>query len=81
MTTPRPSLERLIDEAAKLPPGPQAWAPIFRHYPELTRTALARNFSIGRGAINKKQQTNCGSIRVTGGPRPTGDHGHPRTVP
>jgi hypothetical protein len=44
MTTPRPSLEALIDEAALLPPGPEAWGPIFQHYPELTPAELAAKF-------------------------------------
>jgi hypothetical protein len=35
MTTPRPSLERLIDEAAKLPPGPQG---LGADLPALSRT-------------------------------------------
>ena len=40
----RPSLDALIREAALLPPGPEAWAPIFRHYPELTHEQLAKKF-------------------------------------
>jgi len=41
---PRPSLDELIAEAAQLPPGPDAWAPIFRAYPELTIKELAGKF-------------------------------------
>lgn len=41
----RPSLDQLIEEAAKLPPGPDAWAPIFRVYPELTLDQLAQKFN------------------------------------
>jgi hypothetical protein len=40
----RPSLDQLIDEAAKLPPGPDAWSPIFRAYPELSIEDLAVKF-------------------------------------
>jgi hypothetical protein len=40
----KPTLESLIDEAAKLPPGPEAWEPIFRHYPELTHEELEAKF-------------------------------------
>lgn len=40
----KPSLDDLIEQALKLPPGPKAWAPIFEHYPELTPEALAQRF-------------------------------------
>ena len=42
--TDRPDLDDLINEAAKLPPGPTAWAPIFRHYPELSVEELVEKF-------------------------------------
>ena len=42
----KPSLDDLIEQALKLPPGPKAWAIIFEHYPELILTpeALAQKF-------------------------------------
>jgi hypothetical protein len=40
----RPDLDDLITEAAKLPPGPEAWVPIFKHYPELSIDALIAKF-------------------------------------
>lgn len=43
MTT-RPSLDALIRQTAQLPPGPEAWAPIFRLYPELSMEELAEKF-------------------------------------
>ena len=32
----KPTLEQMITDAAKLPPGPDAWAPIFEAFPGLT---------------------------------------------
>ena len=43
-TIGRPSLEQLMNEVALLEPGPEAWAPIFRHRPELTAADLAAKF-------------------------------------
>jgi hypothetical protein len=40
----RPTLDELIDQASLLPPGPEAWAPIFKHYPELTVKDIAAAF-------------------------------------
>jgi hypothetical protein len=40
----RPPLDDLIDQAALLPPGPEAWAPIFAAYPETTHKQLAQKF-------------------------------------
>src|SRR5215467_10394774 len=42
----KPSLDDLIEQALKLPPGPKSWAIIFEHYPELILTpeALAQKF-------------------------------------
>jgi hypothetical protein len=40
----RTPLQRLIDAAAKLPPGPEAWAPIFKAYPEITIEELGAKF-------------------------------------
>jgi hypothetical protein len=37
----KPSLDDLIKQALKLPPGPKAWAVIFEHYPELILTPEA----------------------------------------
>jgi hypothetical protein len=42
--TVKPSLDELIEPAAKLSPGPEAWAPIFKHYPGLTVEQLAQKF-------------------------------------
>jgi hypothetical protein len=42
----RPTLDEMIDEAAKLPPGPAAWAPIFAAYPEVTHAELAKKFRL-----------------------------------
>ena len=42
--TVRSSLDQLIDVAAKLPPGPEAWAPIFEHYPKPSAADVARLF-------------------------------------
>jgi hypothetical protein len=50
---PKPSLDELIEAAAKLPPGPAAWEPIFRHYPELTAEELAAKF---REAAERQQR-------------------------
>jgi hypothetical protein len=48
----KPSLDDLIEQALKLPPGPKAWAPIFEHYPELTPEVLAQRFSgVGRARL------------------------------
>jgi hypothetical protein len=44
MTTAKPSLDQMIAEAAKLPPGPEAWEPIFEAFPELTVEELAEKF-------------------------------------
>jgi hypothetical protein len=41
----RPPLDELIDAAAKLPPGPEAWEPIFRHCPELNIEEIEQAFS------------------------------------
>jgi len=42
----KPSLDDLIEQALKLPPGTKAWAIIFEHYPKLILTpeALAQKF-------------------------------------
>jgi hypothetical protein len=40
----KPTLDEMIDAAAKLPPGPDAWAPIFAAYPEITVEELAEEF-------------------------------------
>jgi hypothetical protein len=40
----RPTLDELIEAAAKLAPGPEAWAPIFHHYPELSLPELVKKF-------------------------------------
>jgi hypothetical protein len=42
--TNRPDLDDLIAEAAKLPPGLEAWRDIFDHYPELSVEELAEKF-------------------------------------
>jgi len=42
VTTDKPTLDEMIDRAAKRPPGPDAWAPIFKAYPELTPRGLAK---------------------------------------
>jgi hypothetical protein len=39
-----PSIDDLIRQAALLPPGPEAWAPIFAAYPEITIKELAQKF-------------------------------------
>jgi hypothetical protein len=38
------TLDEMIDEAAKLPPGPAALEPIFKAFPELTPEELAAKF-------------------------------------
>ena len=54
----KPSLDDLIEQALKLPPGPKAWAPIFEHYPELTPEALARKFG-SRPRAPPERLTRC----------------------
>jgi hypothetical protein len=69
-----------ITRTASCRPDPKPGRRSSGTIPNSPRPRSSRNFSIGRGAI-KKKRTNYGPIRVTGGPPPTGDHGHPRTVP
>ena len=45
MTIEKPSLDEMIDEAAKLPPGPEAWNPIFKAFPRLTVEQLEHEIS------------------------------------
>jgi hypothetical protein len=61
----RPPLDELIDAAAKLPPGPEAWEPIFRHYPELNIEEIEQAFSDVPSAPGANG-TNCtgGSART-----------------
>ena len=40
----KPTLEQMITDAAKLPPGPDAWAPIFEAFPGLTAEELVEKF-------------------------------------
>jgi hypothetical protein len=40
----KPTLDEMIDAAAKLPPGPDAWNPIFHAYPEVTPDELIEKF-------------------------------------
>lgn len=35
-TQDRPPLQQLLNGAVKLPWGPEAWALVFRHYPEIS---------------------------------------------
>jgi len=42
--TDKPTLDEMIDAAALLPPGPDAWNPIFEAYPEITPLELAERF-------------------------------------
>jgi hypothetical protein len=42
----RPDIDDLIREAAKVPPGPEAWAPIFQHYPEIGVDAIIERFRL-----------------------------------
>jgi hypothetical protein len=42
--TIKPSIDELIDQVAKLPPGPAPWAPIFEHYPALAVEELEQKF-------------------------------------
>jgi hypothetical protein len=44
LTMSRKSLDQMIAEAALLPPGPEAWQPIFDAYPEITPEELAKKF-------------------------------------
>jgi hypothetical protein len=61
----RPPLDALIDAAAKLPPGPDAWAPIFRHYLELSVEDLAQKFreSVARQLDEADQLEHFGESR------------------
>jgi hypothetical protein len=43
-TTNRPPLDQLIDEASKLPPGPDAWARSSKRYPEISIDELVAMF-------------------------------------
>jgi hypothetical protein len=45
----RPLLDELIRQVALLPPGPEAWAPIFTAYPEVTPEQLAEKFREAAG--------------------------------
>jgi hypothetical protein len=40
----KPTLDEMIDAAAELPPGPDAWAPIFDAYPDVTPEELVEKF-------------------------------------
>jgi hypothetical protein len=40
----KPTLDQMITDAAKLPPGPDAWAPIFEAFPGLTAEELVEKF-------------------------------------
>ena len=44
MKQTKPTLDEMIEAVAKLPPGPEAWAPIFEAYPEVTPEELAEKF-------------------------------------
>ncbi|MGA8754885.1 MAG: hypothetical protein WB611_00925 [Stellaceae bacterium] len=44
MTIEKPSLDEMIDEAAKLPPEPEAWDPIFKAFPGLSVERLEQKF-------------------------------------
>ena len=50
----RPSLDELIDQTALLPPGPEAWAPIFKHYPELTIQQISAAFEAHAERLQKE---------------------------
>jgi|SRR6516162_3701016 len=41
---PKPTLDEMIEATAKLPPGPEAWEPIFEAYPEVTPEELIEKF-------------------------------------
>ena len=41
---PKPTLDEMIEAAAKLPPGPDAWEPIFEACPEVTPEELIEKF-------------------------------------
>ena len=43
----KPTLEQMITDAAKLPPGPDAWAPIFEAFPGLIAGGARRKVSRG----------------------------------
>jgi hypothetical protein len=44
MTESKPTLDEMIADAAKLPPVPDAWAPIFQAFPDLTAEQLVEEF-------------------------------------
>jgi hypothetical protein len=53
----KPTLDELIEEASRKPPGPAAWARIFHHYPELTHEELAQRFR--EGAERNKREADA----------------------
>jgi len=56
----KPSLDDLIEQALKLPPGPKAWAIIFEHYPELILTLKPWRRSFGsRPRAPPEKLTRC----------------------
>jgi len=45
----------MIEAAAKLPPGPEAWEPIFEAYPEVTPEELIEKFARALSARNGRR--------------------------
>ena len=56
MTIEKPSLDEMIDEAAKLPPGPEAWDPIFKAFPRLTVERLEQKFREKKAAFEEADE-------------------------